>query len=81
MGSFLTGDTTELDSEIILECQQRGLAYNIIRVGRIIDDVETLPKDVRRRSDLDNAVIQVSGIFFHSIPQNCKNIGYLIFKI
>jgi len=59
VGSFMAGDTTELDSEVILECQQRKLAYNIVKVGRIIDDIAPIPKDSRIRSELDNAVLKV----------------------
>lgn len=54
--SFMAGDTTELESEVILECKQRKLPYNIIKVGRIIGDDERLPDNIRIRSIADSSI-------------------------
>lgn len=40
-GSFLSGENTEFDSEVILQCKQRGLGYGIIKVGSLISDDST----------------------------------------
>ncbi len=49
LGSFLLGDTTDFESEIILECKQRNLAYNIIKVGRVIGEDEPIFASVKYR--------------------------------
>lgn len=36
--SMLLGDHTNIERECILLCKQRGLAYNIVKVGKIVDD-------------------------------------------
>lgn len=36
--SFLGGENTEFDNEVILQCKQRGLGYGIIKVGTLIHD-------------------------------------------
>lgn len=36
--SFLGGENTEFDAEVILQCKQRGLGYGIIKVGTLIND-------------------------------------------
>ena len=41
--SFFGGDNTDLDSEVILQCQQRGLGYAIIKVGSIVVDGASMP--------------------------------------
>jgi hypothetical protein len=38
LASFLTGDTTELSSELILQCNQRGLGYGVVKFGKIVND-------------------------------------------
>lgn len=38
LASFFGGDNTELDSEVILQCQQRGLGYAVVKVGVIVPD-------------------------------------------
>ena len=38
LASFFGGDNTELDSEVILQCQQRGLGYAVVKVGAIVPD-------------------------------------------
>ena len=43
IASFLGGENTELDSEIILQCKSRGLGYAVIKVGSLIDDVSPCP--------------------------------------
>ena len=49
IASFLGGENTELDSEIILQCKSRGLGYAVIKVGSLIDDVSPCPP-LRERS-------------------------------
>jgi hypothetical protein len=36
--SFLGGENTEFDAEVILQCKSRGLGYGIIKVGTLIND-------------------------------------------
>lgn len=36
--SFLGGENTEFDAEVILQCKQRGIGYGIIKVGTLIND-------------------------------------------
>jgi hypothetical protein len=52
----MTGEGTELVDEVVLECKQRRLPYNIVRVGRIIEDGECLADNLRERSDTQNSV-------------------------
>lgn len=40
-GSFLGGENTEFDSEVILQCKQRGIGYGIIKIGTLISDDST----------------------------------------
>lgn len=47
--SFLGGENTEFDSEVILQCKQRGLGYAIIKVGTLISDDVPLPNGLRDR--------------------------------
>jgi hypothetical protein len=49
IASFLGGENTELDSEIILQCKSRGLGYAVIKVGSLIDDISPCPP-LRERS-------------------------------
>lgn len=48
--SFFGGDNTDLDSEIILQCQKRQLGYAIIKVGSIASDEAAAPGNVKSRS-------------------------------
>ena len=50
LGSFLGGETTDFDSEVILQCKSRGLGYAIVKVGTIIGDEVPLPANVRSRA-------------------------------
>ena len=50
LGSLLTGDSTDFDSELILKCTQRGIGYTIIKVGNVIDDDKEIAANVKRRS-------------------------------
>ena len=49
ISSFLGGENTEFDSEVILQCKQRGLGYSIVKVGTIIGDNVPLPSGLRDR--------------------------------
>lgn len=42
VGSYLVGDTTDFDSEVILECSQRQLGYQIVQVGKVVEDITAL---------------------------------------
>jgi hypothetical protein len=53
IASFLTGDTTDMDSEFILQCQQRGLRYLSVLTGGIISDDAPYPSSARRRSSYE----------------------------
>lgn len=48
--SILTGDTTDLESEVILQCTQRQLFYNIIKVGKLISDTDAVPVNIKNRA-------------------------------
>ena len=48
--SFLGGENTEFDSEVILQCKQRGLGYAIVKIGTLINDDVPLPADTRSRA-------------------------------
>lgn len=48
--SFMTGDTTDFSSELILQCTQRQLGYSVLKMGRIIDKDDSYPKDAKLRS-------------------------------
>jgi hypothetical protein len=50
LASFMGGDTTEFDSEVILQCKQRKLGYSIVKVGAIVEDDAPIPSSVRDRS-------------------------------
>ena len=50
LGSFLGGETTDFDSEVILQCKSRGLGYAIVKVGTIIGDEVPLPSGIRSRA-------------------------------
>jgi len=50
LGSLLSGDSTDFDSELILKCTQRGIGYTIIKVGNVIDDDKEITANVKRRS-------------------------------
>ena len=49
IASFLGGENTELDSEVILQCKSRGLGYAVVKVGSLIDDMSPCPP-LRERS-------------------------------
>ena len=49
IASFLGGENTELDSEVILQCKSRGLGYAVVKVGSLIDDISPCPP-LRERS-------------------------------
>lgn len=49
IASLLSGDTTDLSSEVILQCNQRGLSYAIVKVGKIIADNQDVPSNARVR--------------------------------
>lgn len=50
IGSFLAGEASDVDSEVILQATQRGLGYSIIKVGNIIDDNAPFPSGQKVRS-------------------------------
>eukprot|EP01038_Epipyxis_sp_PR26KG_P013061 gene13061-17504_t len=65
VSSFLAGDTTDLESEIILQCVQRSLGYAIVKVGKIIGDEDEIPQGVKIRNSVES----------NSIPVNEKQIS------
>lgn len=50
-------DNTALEDEVVLQCLQRGLSYNIIKVGRVIDDDLSIPPDVKSRSIESQSIV------------------------
>jgi hypothetical protein len=50
LASIFGGDTTDLDDEVILQCQKRQLAYAIVKVGSIVSDGGKLPANAKPRS-------------------------------
>lgn len=50
-------DNTALEDEVVLQCLQRGLSYNIIKVGRVIDDDQSIPPDVKSRSIESQSIV------------------------
>ena len=50
-------DSTALEDEVVLQCLQRGLSYNIIKVGRVIDDDQLIPPDVKSRSIESQSIV------------------------
>lgn len=50
-------DNTAVEDEVVLQCLQRGLSYNIIKVGRIIDDDQSIPPDVKSRSIESQSIV------------------------
>lgn len=53
LASFLGGETTEFDSEVILQCKQRQLGYSIVKIGSILGDDAPMPSGLRDRSTKD----------------------------
>ena len=48
--SFMSGDTTEFESEVILQCGQRGIGYGVVKVANIIADADSYPTGAKTRS-------------------------------
>jgi hypothetical protein len=55
VASFLMGDTTDIESEFILQCTQRQLTYQIVKVGRLVDD----STDTNNNNQNKNAIKQL----------------------
>ena len=47
--SFLVGDTTDFESEVVLQCERRGLGYTIVKIGEVIGDEEGIGTSRRPR--------------------------------
>eukprot|EP01039_Chlorochromonas_danica_P005950 gene5948-6552_t len=60
VASLLLGDNTDLGNEVILECKLRGLGYTVVQVGRVIDDLDPVPANVRYRGPKVALVDQLS---------------------
>lgn len=50
-------DDTAVEDEVVLQCLQRGLSYNIIKVGRVIDDDQLIPPDIKSRSIESQSIV------------------------
>jgi hypothetical protein len=53
LASFLGGETTDFDSEVILQCKQRQLGYSVVKFGSILGDDAPMPTGLRDRSTKD----------------------------
>ncbi|KAJ1439702.1 hypothetical protein B484DRAFT_443825 [Ochromonadaceae sp. CCMP2298] len=42
VGQLLLGDTSDLETEVILQCKQRSLSYGVVKVGRVVGDEEQI---------------------------------------
>jgi len=59
--SFLMGDTTDFDSEFVLQCQQRNLVYLMLKVGETVPaDTVISPEDVSIKSATGPVLIRTS---------------------
>ena len=50
LASIFGGETTEFDSEVILQCKSRQLGYTVVKVGTIINDDAPIPSGLRDRA-------------------------------
>ena len=63
--SFLMGDTTDIDDEIILKCQKRLFGYFIVKVGEVIPDDSRITTSAEKSSSDYSPILS-------SIPFNLK---------
>lgn len=60
--SFLTGDTFEVGSEVILQASSRNFGYSIVKVGKLLEASDPFPAGVKSRQigDLVSAAVAPS---------------------